>query len=213
MFFQSQLKDQNPKGDKMTTKETKSLIPVEDYLSAGIHIGTKFKTNDMKEFIYKINPNGLAILDVQKIDERLKKVSAFISRYDAKNILVIGRRENSWKGVKKFAETIGANYYIGRYPAGVITNPNLKDYIEPKLLIVSDPWIDKNAIRDALTNGIPIVALCDSNNVTKKIDIAIPCNNKGAKSLGLVYWILTNEYLKNKGKLTKDISLNREDFE
>ncbi len=193
--------------------KNKTLVPAEDYLSAGVHIGTKFKTKDMKPFIYKVNPKGLSILNVQKIDERLAYASKFISKYNPKDILVIGRRENSWKAVKAFAETIGAKYYSGRYPAGVMTNPELKNFIEPKLVIVSDPWIDKNAITDAVKKGITVVALCDSNNTLNNVDLAIPCNNKGSKSLALIFWILTNEYLKINKKSTKGTSLKVEDFE
>ena len=195
----------------MTKDDT--LVPVEQFLSAGIHIGTKFRTKDMAEFIYKVNPNGLAILDVQKINERLTRAADFISKYNAEDILVIGRRENAQKPAKLFAETIGAKYYVGRYPAGVMTNPQLKNYTEPKLVIVSDPWIDKNAVKDAITNGITVVAMCDSNNTLKSVDLAIPCNNKGSKSLALVYWVLTDEYLKKNKKSTKGTSLKIEDFE
>ena len=197
----------------MATKKSNTLVPAEQYLSAGVHIGTKFKTKDMKEFIYKVNPNGLSILDVQKIDDRLKVASEFISRYDPSDILVVGRRENAWKGVKLFSETIEAKYYTGRYPAGVITNPELKDYIEPKLVVVADPWIDKNVIKDAVSKGITVVALCDSNNILNNVDVVIPCNNKGSKSLALIFWILTNEFVKKNKKSTKGISLTPEDFE
>ncbi len=193
--------------------KTKTLVTTEEYLTAGVHIGTKFKTKDMSPFIYKVNPKGISILDIQKIDERIKEVSDFISKYNSEDILVLGRRENSWNAVKTFAETIEARYFTGRYPAGIMTNPNLKNYIEPKLIIVSDPWIDKNAINDAIKKGIPVVALCDSNNTLNNVDVVIPCNNKGSKSLALIFWILTNEYLKKNKKSTKGTSLKVEDFE
>ncbi len=197
----------------MASKEESSLVQVEKYLTAGIHIGTKFKTKDMAEYIYKINPNGLSILNVQKIDEQLKVAVKFLLKYDPKDILVIGRRETAWKAVKKFAETIGARYYAGRYPAGVMTNSILETFIEPKLVLLVDPWLDKNALRDAITIKIPVVALCDSNNVTKNVDVIIPANNKGSKSIALVFWILTTEYLKGKGISMKGKELKEEDFE
>lgn len=191
-----------------------TLVELEKYLSAGVHLGTKFKTRSMAPFIYKINPAGLAILDIKKIDDRIRIAAKFLSHYKPEEILVIGRRENSWKAVKKFAKATGVKFFTGRYPAGILTNPELENFIEPKVILVTDPWPDKNAINDSLKVGIPIVAFCDSNNTTRAIDLVIPCNNKGAKSLGLVYWILANEYLKARGDLpkTKTISIPIEDF-
>jgi len=183
------------------------LVPLEKYLAAGIHIGTKFKTKDMEAFIYKINPNGLAILNVQKIDERLRIAAKFLARYEPQDILVVCRRENGWKAVKKFAELTGVRFFAGRYPAGIITNTNLENYFEPKIILVVDPWPDKNAVSDAIKTGIPIIALCDSNNTTNNIDFIVPCNNKGSKSLGLIFWILANQYLKERGNLPKNKDL------
>jgi small subunit ribosomal protein S2 len=192
----------------------KNNVELDQYLSAGVHIGTKVRTKSMAPFIYKVNPAGLAIMDVQKIDERIKLAAKFLSTYDPKDILVVGRRENSWKAVKTFAKLIGCKSFTARYPAGVLTNPELETFIEPKVILITDPWPDKNAINDAVKIGIPIVALCDSNNTTRSIDIIAPCNNKGAKSLGLIYWILANEFLHAKGDLpkTKNIKLTPEDF-
>ncbi|MBT3583090.1 30S ribosomal protein S2 [Candidatus Woesearchaeota archaeon] len=193
---------------------SENLVEIDKYLSAGVHIGTKIKTKSMAPFIYKVNPAGLTIMNVQKIDERIKIAAKFLSKYNPKEILVIGRRENSWKAVKQFSKIIGAKYFTGRYPAGILTNPNLETFTEPKVIVITDPWPDKNAINDAVKIGVPIVALCDSNNTTRAVDIIIPCNNKGAKSLGLVYWILANEYLHNRGDLpkTKDIAIPVEEF-
>ncbi len=192
----------------------KTLVPLEKYLSSGVHIGTKFKTKSMAPFIYKINPAGLAVLNVQQIDERLDIAAKFLSRFDPKDILVVCRRENGWKAAKTFSKLIGAKCYAGRYPAGVLTNPQLDTFIEPKVVLITDPWPDKNAINDAMAIGIPIVALCDSNNTTRNIDLVIPCNNKGANSLGLIYWILTNQYLRYKRVIlkSKEIDIPLKEF-
>ena len=194
--------------------KTENLVEVDKYLSAGVHIGTKVKTASMAPFIYKVNPAGLTILNVQKIDERLRIAAKFLARYKPEDILVIGRRENSWKAIKKFAKITGVKYFVGRYPAGVLTNPQLETFTEPKIVLITDPWPDKNAINDAVKIGIPIIALCDSNNTTRAVDLIAPCNNKGAKSLGLIYWILANEYLHENGTLpkTKTIDIPVEDF-
>tara|TARA_Y100000310_G_C20410695_1_gene681826 strand:- start:205 stop:807 length:603 start_codon:yes stop_codon:yes gene_type:complete len=183
------------------TTTVKTLVPVETYLESGIQIGTKFKTKDMAPFIHKINPkNGVAILDIQKIDQKLQEGIKFLAKYNPEDILVVCRRENGWKAAKKFAKTIGAKYYVGRYPAGVVTNSQLKTFIEPKVMFVADPRSDKNAVHDAFLMKLPVIALSDSNNTFQNIDVAIVCNNKGSKSLATVYWILTNQYLKETGK-------------
>jgi|TARA_Y100000310_G_scaffold325821_1_gene389899 small subunit ribosomal protein S2 len=196
----------------MAEKKTasKTLVSVEEYLESGIQIGTKFKTKSMEPFIHKVNPkNGIALFDIQKVDQKLQAGAKFLAKYNPEDILVVCRRENGWKAAKKFAKSIGAKYYVGRYPAGVITNPQLKTFIEPKVMFVADPRGDKNAVKDAFLMKLPIVALCDTNNTLRNVDVAIVCNNKGTKSLGLVYWILANEYLKATGQKVK---LKLEDF-
>ena len=175
------------------------LVPMNSYLKAGIHIGTKFKTNYMDNFIYKARPDGLFVLNLQKIDERLAMAAKFISRYEPQDIMVVCRRENGWKPVKLFGKLTGTEVGPGRYPPGIITNPALDNFMEIKLLLVADAWPDRNAVLDAKKMGVPVLALCDTNNQGNDIDFVVPCNNKGKKSLGLMFWVLAREYLKNRG--------------
>src|SRR3989344_8217342 len=172
----------------MTEEKQDLLTDLDKYLKVGVHIGTKYRTKYMSQFIYRIRPDGLAVLNVQKIDERLKVAARFLSRFDPECILVVCRRENGWRAIKMFAELTGVRAYPGRYPPGILTNPKLGDFIETKVIVVIDPWPDRNVVRDALRDGIPIVALCDTNNESNNVDLVIPCNNKGKKSLGLVFW-------------------------
>ena len=194
--------------------EEQLLVAQDTYLKAGIHIGTKFKTKYMEKFIYKTRPDGLSVLNLQQIDVRLRILTKFFSRYAPEDILVVSRRENGWKPVKKLGETTGIRVIAGRYPPGILTNPALDNYTEAKVLLVTDAWPDKNTIKDALQIGIPIVALCDTNNQANNIDLVIPCNNKGKKSLGLLFMILAREYLKLKGtiKSDKEFTYKLEDF-
>lgn len=185
-------------------EETKLLVPLEDYLKAGIHIGTKFRTADMRSFIYKVRADGLAVLNVEDINKRLDIVCNFISQYEPQDILVVCRRENGWQCVNLVSEIIGIKKITGRYPPGILTNIRLSTYIEPKLVFVVDPWPDKNAVNDASKSGIPIIALCDTNNDAKSIDLLMPCNNKGKKSLGLIFWVITREYMKRRKLIKKD---------
>ena len=185
-------------------EEQQFLVPLDEYLKVGLHIGTKFKTKYMAPFIYKVRPDGLAVLNVQVINQRIELAAKFLAQYEPQDILVIGRRENSWKAVKKFEEVTGIRTFAGRYPPGILTNPILDNFIEAKIVLVTDPYPDKNVVRDANKMSIPVIALCDTNNESNYIDLVVPCNNKGKKSLGLYLYILAKEYLKLKGKIKKD---------
>ena len=182
-------------------EQTSFLVPQEKYLKSGIHIGTKFKTKYMAPFIYKTRPDGLSVLNLQKIDERIKVAANLLSAYEPEDILISCRRENGWKAVKAFGRATGVNVFAGRYPPGILTNPALDNYMEVKIILVTDAWPDRNVIKDAKSAGIPVIALCDTNNQANDIDLVVPCNNKGKKSLGLFFYILAREFLRNKGVL------------
>ena len=187
--------------------EEQFLVSTDVYLKSGIHIGTKFKTKYMEQFIYKTRSDGLSVLNLQKINERIKIATDFLSNYAPKDILIVSRRESGWKPLRMFGELTGAKVFPGRYPPGTLTNPQLESYIEVKILLVTDAWPDRNVVRDAIKCGVPVIALCDTNNQSNNIDLVVPCNNKGKKSLGLLFWILAREYLKNRGMMK-----NYEDF-
>jgi small subunit ribosomal protein S2 len=186
---------------------TEPLVDNDMYLKAGVHIGTKFKTKYMQPYIFKIRPDGLAVLDMGIIDEKLRATADFIAQYRPEDILVVSRRENAWKPAVFFGRSTGAKVITGRYPPGILTNPNLETFIEPKVLIATDPWPDRNAIKDARTMNIPVVAFCDTNNTTQEIDVVLPINNKGKKSLALGFFILAREYLKKRGIIETDSAM------
>lgn len=184
--------------------EEQLLAPLDEFLKSGIHIGTKIRTKDMAPFIYKVRPDGLSVLNVEKINDRIKHGIKILTRYKKEDMLVICRRENGWKAVKYFSELTGIKSFVGRYPPGILTNPKLKDFTEIKLLFVCDPFPSKNIVEDAARIGVPVMGLVDSNNTLMNIDYVIPCNNKGKKSLGLLLWIMAKEYLKEKGIIKQD---------
>ncbi len=185
----------------------------EEYLKAGTHIGSKSKTKDMEKFIFKVRQDGLSIIDVAKIKERVEIAGKFLSRFS--RIMVVSRRPNGHKPVKKFAEIVGAKYVIGRFLPGTLTNPNFPEYYEPEVIIVTDPFADKQAIEEAVKVHIPVVALVGTMNTTRNIDLVIPCNNKGKKSVAFIYYSLAKEILKNRGEIKSDeeFKYKPEDFE
>ncbi|MBN2735174.1 MAG: 30S ribosomal protein S2 [Methanomicrobiaceae archaeon] len=187
-----------------------SLVPVEDYLAAGVHIGTQQKSQDMKKFIYRVRGDGLYILDIQQTDDRIRTAAEFLSKYDSANILVVTSRQYGQYPAKKFADAIGGMSKVGRFIPGMLTNQRISQYVEPDVIIVTDPIGDSQAITEAVQCGIPVVALCDTNNITKYIDLVIPTNNKGRKALSMIYFLLTREILKSRGITT---TLTQEDFE
>lgn len=187
----------------MAEEET-FLVPLDNYLKVGIHIGTKFRTKYMAQFIYKVRPDGLSVLNVQKINERLDIAARYLAQYEPKDIIVVCRRENGHKPAKLFSKLTGVRVLTGRYPPGTLTNPALDTFTEAKIMFVTDPWPDKNAINDAIKVGIPIVAVCDTNNESNNVDFVVPGNNKGKRSLALLFYILTKEYMKHRGMITSD---------
>src|SRR3989344_923672 len=193
-----------PVGERTVTEQEQLLIDSNEYLKSGIHIGTKFKTKYMADFIYKTRPDGLSVLNLKRIDERLTVAINFLSQYEPNQILIVSRRENGWKALKQLNKWTGIKVITGRYPPGILTNINLKTFNEPKVLFVCDPWTDKNAVNDAIKIGIVVVGLCDTNNQSNNVDLVIPCNNKGKKSVGLVFYLLAREYLRKKGMLRGD---------
>ncbi len=190
------------------------LVPVDEYLKVGLHIGTKFRTKAMSQFIYKIRADGLSVLNIQKVDERLALAANLLGQYNPEDILMVCRRENGWQAAQLFSKLTGIRVFTGRYPPGILTNSKLDNFIEAKLILVTDPFPDKNLVEDSTKIGIPVIALCDTNNEVANIDLVVPCNNKGKKSLGLIFWLLTRGYLKGRGIITKyeDFKTKIEEF-
>jgi small subunit ribosomal protein S2 len=183
----------------MPDEEVDLLIPVEDYLAAGVHIGTQQKTKDMERFIHRVRTDGLYVLDVSKTDERIRTAASFLSNYAPEQILVASSRQYGRFPAEKFADAVGARARTGRFIPGTLTNPKYDGYIEPDVVVVTDPIGDSQAVKEAITVGIPVIAMCDSNNTTSNVDLVIPTNNKGRKALSVVYWLLANETLDARG--------------
>lgn len=199
------------------TNETKAplLIPEETYLSSGVHIGTQQKSADMKRFLFKVRSDGLYMLDFKQTDQRIRSAAKFMATFNPEDILIVSARQYGQKPVRTFAKRIGARYFAGRFVPGTLTNPRLADYIEPQMLLVTDPAADQQAVKEALNVGIPIVGICDANNETRNMDVIVPANNKGRRALATVYWLLTREFLKNKGAIKSDeeFGMEIEEFE
>jgi len=191
------------------------LLPRDTLLSAGIHIGTRMKTRDMEPFIYRVRPDGLFVLDVKKTDERVRITAKFLARFEHAKVAVVAGRLYAHEPVKKFCELTGATPVIGRFIPGLLSNPLYSNRIDPEVIVVSDPRADAQAVREASKVGIPIVALCSTDNEFAGVDLVIPTNNKGRRALAVIFWLLTRQVLRERGELAadKDPPLAIEDFE
>jgi len=191
------------------------MVSEEIYMTSGVHIGTRQKTADIKEFIYKVRNDGLYIIDVKKTDERIKAAAKFLAKYDPSKVLVVSVRQYGQKPVRKLGELTGIQVLDGRFQPGTLTNPNAKTFLEPEIILLTDPLADIQALHEAKNIGIPVLALCDTNNETKYIDYVIPTNNKGRRALALIYWLLARAILKEQGKISsdEDFKATVEDFE
>lgn len=179
-------------------KKGEPLIPLDDYVKSGIYLGTKVVTPNMRPFVYRRRADGLAIFNTDIIDEKIKEAAGFISGFEPKEIIVVCKRQAGWKVVEKFSELTRIRAFTKKYPAGILTNITLPDFFENKLTIVCDSWLDKNSLNDTLKVHKKVLMICDTNNFSKGADKFIIGNNKSAKSLGIMFYLLTREYCKAK---------------
>jgi small subunit ribosomal protein S2 len=201
--------------DQETTTIEELLLPRDTLLSAGIHIGTRMKTKDMEQFIYRVRPDGLFVLDVKKTDDRIRVAAKFLARSEPAKVAVAAARLYAQEPIRKYCELTGATPIIGRFIPGLLSNPLYPNRIDPEVIIVSDPRADAQAVKEASNVGIPIVALCSTDNEFTGVDLVIPTNNKGRRALAVVFWLLARQVLRERGELAadKDPRLTIEDFE
>jgi small subunit ribosomal protein S2 len=184
-------------------------------LSTGIRVGTPVKTKYMTPYIVRANPEGLYILDISKTLAKIDVAAKFIGRANISRVAVTSAREYGKTPVEKFCELTGARGVFGRFMPGTFTNPSLPKYMEPEIVIVTDPQADQQAVVESTRAGVPIIAISNSDNVTSKVDLVIPANNRGRKALATVYWLLAREVLKKQGTIKSDseMKISIDDFE
>ena len=179
-------------------KKSDMLVPLEEYVKAGIYLGTKVVTPDMRPFVYRRRADGLAIFNTDLIDEKMKEGVEYLSQFNPEDIILSCKRQAGWRAAAMFSRLTGIRIFTKKYPAGILTNTQLPDFFENELTVVFDSWLDKNALNDTLTVKKKVLMICDTNNFAKGTNKVIIGNNKSARSLGLIFYLLTKGYCKAK---------------
>lgn len=209
--------DENIGGAEVESTEVQPTFQITEkaLLSTGIRVGTQVKTKSMARFIQRTRSDGLHVIDVGKALSRIETAAKFLSRFEVSRIVVYSSREYAKTPIEKFCEITGATTLTGRFMPGTFTNPLYPRHLDPEVVLVTDPTMDSQAVDEASKIGVPVVSLCDTDNVTANVDLVIPANNRGRKALAAVFWLLARSLLIHHGLLTPDqpMKYSIEDFE
>ena len=184
-------------------------------LATGIRIGTPVRTKTMESFTTRPRPDGLHMIDYSKTLQRIDIAGKFIAFTGPQNTVVYTSKDYGANAVEKFCELTGAIPQVGRFMPGTFTNPLYPGHIDAELVLVADPLSDAQAVVEAGKLGIPVIAVCDTDNVTDDIDLVIPGNNRGRKAIAAIFWLLARAVLTHAGLLSPDQPMKYaiEDFE
>jgi small subunit ribosomal protein S2 len=198
--------------------EEKMVVPMlseKALLATGIRIGTQVRTKSMEQFTTRPRPDGLHLLDYSKTLHRIDVAGKFISFVGPQNVVVYTSRDYGKVPVEKFCEVTKAIPVIGRFMPGTLTNPLFPGHLDVDLIVVADPASDTQAIVEAANMGTPVIAVCDTDNITDDIDLVIPGNNRGRRSLATIFWLLARSVLTHSSLITGDqlLKYTIDDFE
>lgn len=203
--------------DEGGSAETMVALQVSEkaLVSTGIRVGTLVRTKSMLPFIARTRPDGLHVIDMGKTLARIETAARFIARAELGRVVVYSSREYGKTPVAKFCELTGAVPVTGRFMPGTFTNPLYPGHMDPEIVVVTDPAIDFQAVNEAGQIGVPVVAICDTDNVTADVDLVVPANNRGRKAMAAVFWLLARAVLIHARSLKADqpMKYTIEDFE
>ncbi|KHN87370.1 40S ribosomal protein SA [Toxocara canis] len=183
-------------------------------LACQTHIGASNCDFQMEQYVWKRRADGTHIIHLKKTWEKLLLAARAVAAIEnPADVCVVSARPYAQRALLKFAAHTGATPIFGRFTPGCLTNQIQKSFKEPRLLIVSDPRVDHQAVTEASYVGVPVISFCNTDSPLKFVDIAIPCNNKGSQSIGLMWWMLAREVLLIKGRMTRQTGFVLDDKE
>jgi len=174
-------------------------------LAANVHQGTRNLNASMETYIWKRRPDGVHIINLEKTWEKMILAARVIVTIENPgDVCVISGRPYGQRAVIKFSQHTGATQLPGRFTPGTFTNQIQKLFLEPRLLILTDPRTDSQPLKESSYVNLPTIAFCDTDNELQFVDVAIPANNKGRHSIGLMYWLLAREIRRMRGHLHRE---------